>query len=199
VALVQFNVNASTYFGENILILGNALVIGNGNVGDAPILSPNNYPIWNTLAQLPINSLITYQYVRIEEDGSYIFENINRTVQTGGCDGSVVTTHDTITTAQGIPPSRMAKRVTEPFTASQLISKRQAMGSMLGLAGRNLIDPPYMIKNDAGSLSNHTINTDLVHANGLVEYDVHNLYGTMMSASSRLSMLARKPTLRPIV
>lgn len=58
-------------------------------------------------------------------------------------------------------------------------SKRtqQPQGKKMGLPGRDLINPPYEIDNDAGSLSNKTIATDLVHGNGLVEYDVHNLYG----------------------
>lgn len=50
--------------------------------------------------------------------------------------------------------------------------------SKAGLPDRDLIDPPYRIRNEAGSISNKTLNTDLVHANGLVEYDTHNLYGT---------------------
>jgi alpha-glucosidase len=70
---------------------------------------------------------------------------------------------------------------------------------MLGLPGRKLINPPYMIRNAAGSLSNKTIDTNLVHHNGLVEYDTHNLYGTMMSSASRNAMLSRKPSERPLV
>ncbi|KAE8355353.1 putative alpha/beta-glucosidase agdC [Aspergillus coremiiformis] len=69
-----------------------------------------------------------------------------------------------------------------------------------GLEGRNLINPPYTIRNGAGSLSNKTINTDIVHAGeGYVEYDTHNLYGTMMSASSREAMQHRRPDVRPLV
>lgn len=70
---------------------------------------------------------------------------------------------------------------------------------MMGLAGRNLVNASYMIKNDAGSLSNKTIDTDLIHENGLAEYDTHNLYGTMMSTASRNAMETRRPGRRPMV
>ncbi|KAL4807618.1 Alpha/beta-glucosidase agdC [Aspergillus unguis] len=72
-------------------------------------------------------------------------------------------------------------------------------GKKLGLPNRNLIDPPYKIQSAAGSLSNKTIDTSIVHANGLAEYDTHNLYGTMMSSLSREAMLHRRPTKRPLV
>jgi alpha-glucosidase len=58
------------------------------------------------------------------------------------------------------------------------VKRAESAGKKMGLPDRELIDPPYEIQNAAGSLSNKTISTDLVHANGLVEYDVHNLYGT---------------------
>ncbi|GAB7347561.1 hypothetical protein MBLNU459_g4451t1 [Dothideomycetes sp. NU459] len=77
--------------------------------------------------------------------------------------------------------------------------RRQAQGSMLGLSGRDLLNPPYAINNADGSLSNHTIETDILHQNGLALYDTHNLYGTMMSSASRNAMLARRPGLRPMV
>lgn len=57
---------------------------------------------------------------------------------------------------------------------------RRAKGTKAGLPDRNLLSPPYQIANAAGSLSNKTIDTDLVHEGGdsFVEYDTHNLYGT---------------------
>jgi alpha-glucosidase len=61
----------------------------------------------------------------------------------------------------------------------------QEPGKKLGLQGRDLINPPYQIANAAGSISNHTINTDLIHSNGLAEYDTHNLYGTRKLATLR--------------
>ncbi|KAG5973501.1 hypothetical protein E4U55_000492 [Claviceps digitariae] len=69
----------------------------------------------------------------------------------------------------------------------------------LGLPGRDLIDPPYKINNTWGPLPENTINTSVIHHNGLALFDTHNLYGTMMSAASRQAMLARRPTKRPLV
>lgn len=69
-----------------------------------------------------------------------------------------------------------------------------------GLANRDLINPPYQIANMAGSLSNKTIDTDIIHAgDGYAEYDTHNLYGTMMGSASREAMLKRRPDVRPLV
>ena len=67
------------------------------------------------------------------------------------------------------------------------------------MPNRDLITPEYTINNVAGSLSNLTLNTDLVHYGGWKEYDTHNLYGAMMSEASRLAMLSRRPTVRPMI
>ncbi|KAB5577580.1 family 31 glycosyl hydrolase [Coniochaeta sp. 2T2.1] len=89
------------------------------------------------------------------------------------------------------------------------LAQRQAPGQQLGLPGRDLLFPKYAIHNKAafqdswnaekGGISNHTVNTDLIHQNGLAEYDTHSIYGTMMSTQSREALLARRPGLRPMV
>ncbi|KAF9009726.1 glycoside hydrolase family 31 protein [Cyathus striatus] len=67
--------------------------------------------------------------------------------------------------------------------------------------GLDLLDPPYKINNAApgGQLSSKTASSNAKHANGLVEYDTHNLYGTMMSVATRDAMLSRRPGKRTLV
>ncbi|CAE6470893.1 unnamed protein product, partial [Rhizoctonia solani] len=60
-------------------------------------------------------------------------------------------------------------------------------------------DPPYKIGNVFHSLGNRTAHMDIKHANGLMEYDTHNMYGTMMASKTRDAMLARRPGLKPLI
>jgi alpha-glucosidase len=72
--------------------------------------------------------------------------------------------------------------------ATSKVVERQAPGKQLGLPGRDLLFPKYAIHNTAaytvednaagGGISNHTVNTDVIHQNGLAMYDTHNLYGS---------------------
>lgn len=88
-----------------------------------------------------------------------------------------------------------------PIPSKRLLKSRQARGgrTATGLSGRDLLEPKYMIGNDAGSISNLTIRTDLYNFDGTTQYDTHNLYGLMMSMVSRNAMLARRPGRRPLI
>jgi len=83
------------------------------------------------------------------------------------------------------------------------LKKRQAQ-NVIGLPNRNLLNPPYQIDNANtvelyGGLSNFTLDTDIVHYDGHVELDVHNIYGAMMSEFSYNALEARRPGRRPMV
>ncbi|KAF1957917.1 hypothetical protein CC80DRAFT_36685 [Byssothecium circinans] len=89
----------------------------------------------------------------------------------------------------------------QPASSQRRLLTRQDNGTdqYLGLPGRDLINPEYLIKNAAGSISNKTIPTDVQNYVGSYQYDTHNLYGLMMSIASRNALLARRPTRRPLV
>lgn len=94
------------------------------------------------------------------------------------------------------------------FTANlkdHLIKRQSPSGApVIGFEGRNLLEPPYQINNENsvqtyGGLSNFTLDTDIIHWDGHVELDVHNLYGAQMSTFSRNALIARRPSVRPLV
>ncbi|KAG8686180.1 hypothetical protein FRC09_014300, partial [Ceratobasidium sp. 395] len=99
--------------------------------------------------------------------------------------------------AVGNPPPRKTSPPDANTPIFQNVTKR--MIDVRKAAGPNYNDPPYKIGNVLPHLADHTTSMDLVHANGLVEYDTHNLFGTMMSSRTRDAMLARRPGLKTLV
>ncbi|KAI0344944.1 alpha-glucosidase [Trametopsis cervina] len=109
---------------------------------------------------------------------------------------------------QDLPPARITappNQYTDPFNTSlstfQTPAKRAVITPAFDHSGEDLLHPPYAINNQAGAgaLSDRTAWTDSLHANGLVEYDAHNLYGTMMSIATQKAMEARRPGQRTLV
>ncbi|KAG8901775.1 hypothetical protein FRB99_005113 [Tulasnella sp. 403] len=90
----------------------------------------------------------------------------------------------------GDPPKRPAP---PPAKGTPIFTKRDVP------SGPDVLNPPYAIGNVLPHLSDNTINVDVVHQNGLLEYDTHNLYGTMMSAVTRDGMSKRRPGLRTLI
>ncbi|KAG8785669.1 hypothetical protein FRC12_017286 [Ceratobasidium sp. 428] len=99
--------------------------------------------------------------------------------------------------AVGNPPPRKTSPPDANTPIFQNVTKR--MIDVRNAAGPNYNDPPYKIGNVLPHLADHTTSMDLVHANGLMEYDTHNLFGTMMSSRTRDAMLARRPGLKTLV
>ncbi|KAF8995063.1 glycosyl hydrolases family 31-domain-containing protein [Cyathus striatus] len=57
----------------------------------------------------------------------------------------------------------------------------------------DIMNPPYAMNNTAegGALLSKTAAVNANHVNGLLEYDVHNLYGQMISTATREAVLSR--------
>ncbi|KAI0132383.1 1, 4-alpha-D-glucan glucohydrolase [Xylariales sp. AK1849] len=88
---VQFAVNASTYFGENIYLVGNTTDLGSWDVNNAQPLLASNYtserPLWYAPLALTAGETINYGYARQEDcNQPWIFENTNRTLVVPACD-----------------------------------------------------------------------------------------------------------------
>ncbi|KAF2757603.1 putative glucan 1,4-alpha-glucosidase [Pseudovirgaria hyperparasitica] len=86
---VTFNVNASTFFGENVYIFGNTTDLGAWNTQDAIAGNAAGYtsdrPLWDFEIDLPASSGVEYAFLRAEPDGSFIREDVNRTYTIPPC------------------------------------------------------------------------------------------------------------------
>jgi glucoamylase len=100
---VTFNVNATTYYGENVYVVGNTSDLGAWNINNALPLGAGGYPIWSASSYLNAGETVSYVFVR-EEDCSQpnIYETVNRTLTVPACGGATVTVNYTWTGPLGV-------------------------------------------------------------------------------------------------
>lgn len=91
-AAVSFSVNATTYWGQNVYVVGNIPALGGWNTANAVPLSAAGYPIWSATLNLPANTAVEYKYIK-KDGGNVVWESgANRTFTTPG--GGSVTRSD---------------------------------------------------------------------------------------------------------
>jgi alpha-glucosidase len=64
---------------------------------------------------------------------------------------------------------------------------------------RNINYPPYAIDNVQGDLAVHAVSPNATHANGMVEYDVHNIWGHQIINVTYQGLLSVFPGKRPFI
>jgi len=71
--------------------------------------------------------------------------------------------------AQGLPPPRNSPR--PPSVLVRESARGRTIERTLEDGEVDLLEPPYTIGNDQPFISDRTARTDIVHENGVVEYD----------------------------
>jgi alpha-amylase len=81
---VGFNEYATTYFGQNVYLVGSIPALGNWDPNASVALSSAGYPTWRTTISLPSSTSFQYKYIKKNPDGSITWESDpNRSYTTG--------------------------------------------------------------------------------------------------------------------
>ncbi|KAK3353146.1 family 15 glycosyl hydrolase [Lasiosphaeria hispida] len=95
---VRFEVNATTYYGENVYVVGNITDLGDWDPENAQTMRSDRYteewPLWHAEVPLdvgPDGAIVAYKYIRQQDCGqAWVWEERNRTVVVPGCGGEGV-------------------------------------------------------------------------------------------------------------
>ena len=81
---VTFNATATTYFGQNVFLVGSIAALGSWAPAGAVAMSSAAYPVWSVTVTLPANTAIEYKFIKKNPDGTVTWESgANRTYTTG--------------------------------------------------------------------------------------------------------------------
>jgi alpha-amylase len=79
-----FNANVTTWYGQNVYVVGSIPALGRWNTANAVALSSASYPVWSAAISLPPNTTFEYKYIKKDPDGTIEWESgANRTAATG--------------------------------------------------------------------------------------------------------------------
>ncbi|SBT46663.1 carbohydrate-binding module family 20 domain-containing protein [Micromonospora narathiwatensis] len=70
-----FNATVTTYYGQNVFVVGNVAALGAWNPASAVALSSADYPVWRATVNLPPGTAVEYKYVKKNPDGSVTWES----------------------------------------------------------------------------------------------------------------------------
>jgi glucoamylase len=96
---IVFDVNATTYYGENLYVIGNTTDVGAWDISNALPMGAGDYtsewPLWSVSTYLTAGEAVSYTYVRQEDcNQPYIYETVNYTLTVPACGGEGTATND---------------------------------------------------------------------------------------------------------
>lgn len=107
---VHFNLNATTYYGENLYISGSSTNLGSWNIDKSVPMSASGYtderPLWRVSTYVEAGQTVDFKYVRQENcNRPYIYETWSRVLVVPACGGEAVVTDDAWVGPVGTPAS----------------------------------------------------------------------------------------------
>ena len=95
---VTFHTSHSTEWGESVIGVGSVPALGNWDINSALSMTGSSgaecATNWDATTALPANTQVGYKFVRLQTDGSPVWESdLNRNVQTSNCGGGAITKH----------------------------------------------------------------------------------------------------------
>ena len=89
---VDFNVNnATTYWGQDVYVIGSTAELGSWNTSSAVLLSATNYPTWNGTVNMSGGTAVSYKYIKMDGNGNVTWQSGNNQTLTTTCGGTVTT------------------------------------------------------------------------------------------------------------
>lgn len=86
---VTFDEYATTYYGQNVYVVGSIAALGGWNTAQAVPLSSAGYPTWSAAVTLPGNTSFEYKYIKKNPDGTITWESDPNRSYTTPASGSV--------------------------------------------------------------------------------------------------------------
>lgn len=105
---VGFNVEATTYWGQNVYVVGSVPALGNWDPANAVPLSAATYPIWRASVHLPAATTFEYKYIKKNPDGTVTWESDPNRRYTTPASGAVA-----LNDTWRLPRDRPGTRATE--------------------------------------------------------------------------------------
>jgi alpha-amylase len=81
---VTFTAVVTTWYGQNVFLVGSIPALGKWDPTRAVPLSAANYPTWSVTVTLPANTYFEYKFIKKDPDGTVTWESgANRSYTTG--------------------------------------------------------------------------------------------------------------------